>query len=47
MQLAQSVSKNDTKCEVCVIVDGNIWYYTKHASTSRRKDFVINELIAQ
>ena len=34
MKLAQSISKNDTKCEVCVIPYGNMRYYTKRASTS-------------
>ena len=43
LHLAESIAKSDTKCEVCVIADGDTRYDTKRASTSRRKGIFIKK----
>ena len=43
LHLAESISKSDTNCEVCVIADGDTRYDTKRASTSRHKDTYIKK----
>ena len=47
LHLAESISKCDTKCEVCMIVDGDTRYDTKRASTSRRNDISVKKIKAQ
>ena len=47
LHLAESIAKSDTKCEVCVIADGDTRYDTKQASTSRRKGIFIKKIKEQ
>ena len=41
LHLAESIAKSDTKCEGCVVVNGDTRYDIKLASTSRLKDISI------